>query len=240
MIRTFLFLAVGVVALVVLIWGYQYFQAPQDQSEVGISAGEASTAVVGPAATFNFTSDPVGAMPSTFEPMRTGQGEIGQWEVVEDATAEGGKVLAQLSADPTGNRFPLAAEQTYSAADVLASVRFKPISGRIDQAGGVVVRLVDADNYYVARANALEGNVGFYRVVDGQRQQLDGAPVQLSTGEWHTLAIRAEGDRFTVLFDGAKVLSTTDGTFSAAGRIGFWTKADSVTYFERLDASRLQ
>ena len=87
-------------------------------------------------------------------------------------------------------------------ADVEVSTRFKPVSGKEDQAGGLVVRLQDAENYYVTRANALEDNVRFYRVVKGRRQQLASASVKVAPGEWHSLTLRAEGNRFTVSFDG--------------------------------------
>jgi len=142
---------------------------------------------------------PVGPLPPEFlTSWRTGQGAVGDWRVVEDASASQSKAIAQLSADPTDFRFPLAVYQPLQAQDVEASVRFKAVSGRGDQAGGLAVRLADVDNYYVVRANALEDNVRLYRVVKGDWQQMASASTKVSSGAWHTLSLRAEGDRLSV------------------------------------------
>ena len=101
------------------------------------------------------------------------------------------------------------------------------------------MRLADSDNYYVARANALEDNVRFYRVVAGRREQLDGANLRVSPNEWHTLGVRAEGQRFTVSFDGKKLFSATDKTFAKAGSVALWTKSDSVTRFDQVTITTL-
>ena len=113
------------------------------------------------------------------------------------------------------------------------------MAGRIDQAGGIAVRLRDADNYYVVRANALEDNVRFYRVVKGRREQLEGADTKVTANEWHTLALRAEGERFTILFDGRTLFTATDATFGDTGNVALWTKADSVTRFDRIEIKTL-
>src|SRR6516165_3414807 len=122
--------------------------------------------------------------------------------------------------------------QRVSAKNIDVKIRFKPVAGKVDQAGGIIVRLITPDDHYVARANALEDNVRFYRVVKGKREQLKGANIKVATNEWHTLELRAEDDRFTVSFDGKQLYTARDDTFSGAGRVGLWTKADSVTYFE--------
>ncbi len=111
------------------------------------------------------------------EPARSSEGK---WTVTEDRTAAAGKVIEQISTDRTDYRFPLAIHESLSAANVDVEVRFKAVAGKTDQAGGIAVRLTDADNYYVARANALEDNVRFYRVVAGRREQLDGANLRVS------------------------------------------------------------
>ncbi|HEY2135253.1 MAG TPA: family 16 glycoside hydrolase, partial [Xanthobacteraceae bacterium] len=103
----------------------------------------------------------------------------------------------------------------------------------------IAVRLIDADNYYVVRANALEDNVRFYRMVKGRRQQVAGADVKVSAGAWHTLGLRADGNRFTVTFDGKDLYVATDDTMADAGRIALWTKADSVTRFDRIEIKTL-
>ena len=121
-----------------------------------------------------------GSPPAGFSFARTGQGSEGKWTVTEDRTAAAGKVIEQISTDRTDYRFPLAIHESLSAANVDVEVRFKAVAGKTDQAGGIAVRLTDADNYYVARANALEDNVRFYRVVAGRREQLEGANLRVS------------------------------------------------------------
>jgi hypothetical protein len=116
-----------------------------------------------------------------------------------------------------------------------ATIRFKAISGRVDRAGGIAVRVRTADDYYVARANALEDNVRFYRVIKGKREQLAGADIKVSSNEWHTLSLKADDQRFTVSFNGKVLYGATDATIAKAGRIALWTKADSITRFDRLD-----
>jgi hypothetical protein len=176
----------------------------------------------------------VGAAPTDFEFARTGQGEVGQWVVVEDSSADNGRAIEQSNTDRTDYRFPLAIHQPIAAKNVEVSIRFKPVSGKVDQAGGIAVRVTSPDDYYLVRANALEDNVRFYRIVKGRRQQLATANVKVASGAWHTLGIKAENDRFTVSFDGKMLHSTTDKTFSGPGRVALWTKSDSVTRFDQI------
>jgi hypothetical protein len=150
--------------------------------------------------------------PAGFTFARTGRGPDGEWAVVEDATASTGRAIEQTSTDRTDYRFPLAIPDSFSAADVAVELRFKAVGGRIDQAAGIAVRLADPDNYYVARANAMEDNVRFYRVVNGRRERLAGADLPVTANEWHTLGLRAEGERFTVTYDGKTLFSVTDKT----------------------------
>jgi hypothetical protein len=176
----------------------------------------------------------VGALPDGFDVARTGQGGPAQWIVAADGTAAGGRAIEQTSTDRTDYRFPLAIHRETSAANVDVAVRFKAVGGKVDQAAGIALRLRDADNYYVVRANALEDNVRFYRVVDGRREQLEGVDIKVTANEWHALGLRAEGDRFTIVFDGRQLFSASDRTFTGAGKIALWTKADSVTRFDQI------
>jgi hypothetical protein len=192
------------------------------------------------AQTITFADAPVGALPKDFVSALTGRGKAGRWEAVEDKTATGGKALAQLDPDRTDYRFPLAIFMPTVPADVEVTARFKPVAGKVDQVGGVVVRLADYDNYYLARANALEDNVNFYRVVGGKRKEITGAKMKVTPGEWHTLTLRAQGNAFTVLFDGKQALTAKDERFGAPGKVALWTKADSVTHFDRIDIKPLQ
>lgn len=175
-----------------------------------------------------------GSPPAGFSFARTGQGGEGEWTVTPDTTSPVGQAIEQSSTDRTDYRFPLAIHESLSAANIDVEIRFKAVAGKTDQAGGIAVRLQDADNYYVARANALEDNVRFYRVVNGRREQLDGANLKVSANEWHTLGLRAEGNRFTVSFNGKKLFSAMDKTFAAAGGVALWTKSDSVTRFDQV------
>ena len=188
----------------------------------------------------SFANTPVDGLPKDFVTALTGQGKSGKWVVVEDTTAEGGRALAQLDPDPTDYRFPLAIYVPTVPSDVEATTRFKAISGKEDQAGGVVVRLRDSNNYYIARANALENNVHFFRVVGGRRQELAGADTKVESGVWHTLTLRAEGSRFTVSFNGRQLFTHTDRTFGSPGKVALWTKADSVTRFDWIDIKPLK
>jgi hypothetical protein len=195
----------------------------------------ASWAQEGPIS-IDLSSYPVGPLPPDFlVTWRTGQGAPGEWRVIEDPTATHGKAIEQASGDPTDYRFPLAVYEPLAVQDAEVTVRFKAVAGKVDRAGGLAMRLTNADNYYVVRANALEDNVNLYRVVKGRRQQIAGAPAKVSSGEWHTLGLRAEGIRFSVSFDGKPLFAATDPTFSGLGKIALWTKAVSVTRFDRIE-----
>ena len=175
-----------------------------------------------------------GQLPEGFRVARTGQGPPSAWAVVDDPSVPAGRVLAQTSADQTDYRFPLAIYDAVNARDVEVTVRFKAVAGRVDRAGGIVVRLTDADNYYVVRANALEDNVNFYHVVRGSRRQIRGANTKVASDQWHTLSLKAVGDEFTIGFNDKALFSVRDGTFANAGKVALWTKADSVTRFDAL------
>src|SRR5450759_23779 len=181
----------------------------------------------------------VGMAPADFDFGRTGQGGAGQRVVTGDASATGGRAIEQSSTDRTDYRFPLAIYRPLSAKNVDVSVRFKAVAGSVDRAGGIAVRLIDSDNYYVVRANALEDNVRFYRVVKGRRVEITGANTKVTANEWHTLGLKAEGERFTVTFDGKELYRVTDKAITAAGRVALWTKADSVTRFDRIEIKTL-
>lgn len=176
----------------------------------------------------------VGAPPADFQFARTGQGSESRWTVVSDPTSFGGQVIEQSSTDRTDYRFPLAIFNSIVAKNVDVSISFKSVAGRVDQAGGIAVRVLDADNYYVVRANALEDNVRFYRLVKGRREQIDGANTKVAGNVWHKLGLKADGERFTIKFDGKILFTTSDKTFAGAGKIALWTKADSITRFDQI------
>jgi hypothetical protein len=190
--------------------------------------------------TFDFSADTVGQPPRGFVFGHTAKaGAPGTWIVQADGT---NRVLAQTNADATRSRFPVAVVQEVTTADVDLSVRFRPISGRIDQAAGLVWRYQDEDNYYLVRANALENNVVLYKIERGRRTDLPvkgvgrtyGASAKVPTNRWSTLRVVTTGPRFEVFYNAAKLYEVEDSTFTAAGRVGVWTKADSVTQFDDL------
>jgi len=171
-----------------------------------------------------------------FEFATTGGGAPGEWSIVRDDATQ---ALAQTGTDATNDRFPLAIYRPFAGRNVYVSIRFMPVAGNIDQAGGVVVRFTSAGDYYIARANALENNVRFYRVVGGKRQMIAGVDARVSSGAWHTLGIAARDDRFIILFNGRELFGATDPTLPGPGRVGLWTKADSVTWFESIKIKSL-
>jgi hypothetical protein len=190
--------------------------------------------------TFDFEQDAVGQPPKGFLFAHTAKtGAPGRWVVQQDG---GAKCLAQTDADRTRSRFPMAVVTDVSAADVDLSVRFKPISGRVDQAAGLVWRYQDENNYYIARANALEGNVVTYKVQHGTRTDLPlkgegrtyGKKADVPSQQWGTLRIVANGPRIEVYLNSDKLYEVEDTTFTTAGKVGVWTKADSITCFDDL------
>jgi len=182
----------------------------------------------------DFEATPVGQLPAGVTTALTGSGGPARWSVIEDATAPAGpKVLAQTSTDRTDLRFPLAIFEPI-VGDAAVGVKFRAVAGEVDRAGGIALRLSDAGNYYVVRANALEDNVRLYRVVGGQRIQFAGANTKVSSGAWHQLGLELRGNRFEVFFNGKSLFTATDATFARPGRVALWTKADSVTHFDDL------
>ncbi len=189
----------------------------------------------GQSITYNFDSDSPGGMPAKFHSARTGQGTEGRWVVLAEPTAPSKpNVVAQTSTDSTDYRFPLLIADDGSFRDLELSVKFKAVSGNVDRAGGLVFRLKDANNYYVVRANASEDNYRLYHVVDGRRRQFAGANIKVTSGEWHELKVECVGNKIICYYDGQKKIEATDETFKDPGKVGLWTKADSVTYFDDL------
>jgi len=154
----------------------------------------------------------------------------GSWTVEETSDAPSGKrVLVQRAVK---NAFNVIVAPSGPYADVDVSVRFKPISGREDASAGIVFRFADG-KYYVVRANALEDNFRFYYFERGRRQLASARVTPPALGRWHALRVVAVGERVQASLDGAVLLDHRDARFRA-GRVGLWTKADSVTAFDDL------
>jgi len=190
---------------------------------------------------WNFDKEVAGKAPPGFTFSRTGNGKLGRWVVQEDKSApSGANVLAQLDSNDTDDRFPIAVANEPLLRNLRLSVRCKPVSGKVDQACGLVFRYRDENNYYVTRANALEDNVRLYYVASGKRYQFASWSGRVQSGSWHELRADANGDRFEVYWDGKKIIDAQDPTFQQAGKVGVWTKADSITYFDDLTVVPLE
>lgn len=204
-------------------------------SQIKESEPPAPVQAAGKALAYNFDSDPVGKLPTHFHSALTGQGTEETWVVKQDETAPSTpNVLAQTSTDDTDYRFPLAVLDEGSFKDLDLSVKFKAVSGKVDQAAGLAFRYQDQNNYYIVRANALEDNYRLYHVVNGRRRQFAGANFRVTPNQWHTLRVECIGNQIKCYYDSELKITATDDTFKEAGKVGLWTKADSVTHFDDL------
>ena len=175
----------------------------------------------------NFDSSAVGTLPDGWKAGVTGTGTP-RWSVERDATAPSAPNVLKQSGRGT---FPWCVKDA-SLADGVVEVKMKPVSGREDQAGGVVWRWKDGDNYYVARANALENNVSLYYTERGSRKTIKYVDAPVATNAWHTLRVEFLGTHIRVILDGVARIELDDSHIVGAGAVGVWTKADSVTLFD--------
>ena len=178
--------------------------------------------------TVNFDDLKTGASPPSWTATKTGKGDA-KWEIVADSSAPSKPNVLKQSGEAT---YPVCFKDDTSLKDGFVEVKFKPVSGKEDQAGGIIWRAKDADNYYIARANALEDNVTIYHTIKGKRVSFKNVNTPVKSGEWHTLRVDFSGNKFTVTFDGKQVIDATDDSFADSGKVGVWTKADSVTLFD--------
>jgi hypothetical protein len=180
------------------------------------------------AETVNFDDLKSGAAPAGWTATQTGSG-VAKWTIEKDESAPSKPNVLKQSGQAT---FPVCFKNDANLKDGFVEVKFKPVAGKEDQAGGVIWRVQDANNYYISRANALEDNVTIYHTINGKRVAFKNINTKVTSGVWHTLRVDFEGNKFTVIFDGNKVIEATDASFANAGKVGVWTKADSVTAFD--------
>ena len=180
------------------------------------------------AQTVNFDNLPLGAPPPGWTATKTGSGNP-KWTIERDDSAPSKPNVLKQSGQGT---YPVCIKDDTNLQDGFVEVKFKPISGKEDQAGGLVWRAKDANNYYIARANALEDNVTIYHTINGRRTEKKRTSTKVSSNAWHTLRVDFRANHFTVTFDGKKAIEWDDATFKDAGKVGVWTKADSVTLFD--------
>jgi hypothetical protein len=181
----------------------------------------------GQTAEWNFDTDPAGAPPPGVEVFS------GAWVVrPEQGAPTPPNALCQTATAP----FPAICLSDGVYTDVEMSVRFKPLSGQEDQAAGIIFRVQDRDNYYILRANALENNVMFFLYASGKRSILKRSSANVPSGQWQELKVEVVGNRFRGFLDGKQVIEVTDDSYRA-GKVGLWTKADSVTCFDSVRAA---
>src|SRR5688500_1660339 len=180
---------------------------------------------------------------SGFHSTVTGEGKPGLWRVLEDevpssipkllpdAPTPKKSVLAQLSQDATDEHYPILVYTNETFGDFTFTTRLKCVSGAVEQMAGVVFRYQDEKNYYYIRASAKGSTFRFFKMVNGERSPPIGPEIEIPTGVWHTLSIECKGNKIRTLFNGQPIIpELTDNSFGF-GRIGFWTKSDSVSYF---------
>jgi hypothetical protein len=199
-----------------------------------IAAGGSTPSLL--AGTVGFDNAKPGKLPPHWTGTVTGTGAA-KWNVEREDSAPSKPNVLKQSGE---GKYPICIKDDTTLKDGFVEVKFKPLSGKEDQAGGVIWRVQDKDNYYVCRANALEDNVVLYKTVAGKRSALDivgrksgyGVKEKVAPAEWHTLRVEFQGHHFKVSFDGKHLFDVEDSTFADAGKVGVWTKADSVTIFD--------
>jgi len=178
--------------------------------------------------TDNFDKAQTGSLPADWTCGVTGGGSP-KWTVEADAAAPSQPNLLKQSGS---GKFPWCVKKAVSIADGYVEVKFRPLEGKEDQAGGIVWRWKDGDNYYVARANALENNVSLYHTTNGRRVTTKYVDAPVATNQWHVLRVEFAGQGIKVLLDGKPYIELSDHHISGAGAVGVWTRADSVTEFD--------
>jgi hypothetical protein len=180
--------------------------------------------------TINFESGEASVPPKGFTATFTGNEQLKEWKTVND---NNNKVVAQLAKNK-GDYYNLLVLDKQGYTDMTLSAKIKAVSGNEDQGGGLVWRYMDNNNYYVARYNPLENNLRFYRVVNGKRKQLESKTSNIPSGTWFILSIKMTGSKVECSLNGEKMIEASDETFTKAGLVGLWTKADAVSYFDEL------
>lgn len=175
-------------------------------------------------AAFNFDNEVAGQLPTDW------RAATSTWMIASDGTNKAMKQTAKNE----GDRFNICVQNKLKYQNFEMEVRIKALEGEEDQGGGLVWRYIDAKNYYIARANPLENNYRVYKVVNGNRKQIQSADVKMKTGEWFTLKVVMNGSKIDCYYNGDKLLSLTDDSYKNAGSVGFWSKADAVSLFDDL------
>ncbi len=182
-----------------------------------------------------FDAQQPGALPEAWTAGATNpQGPVANWAIAADPTAPTGPNVLALSSTnhSSSGTFNLCWMDRIPFRDGTIELAFKAVAGEEDQGGGPIWRVKDANNYYICRANPLEGNFRLYFVKDGARKQLASAKVEVTSGQWHQIKIAHIGTHIECWLNGIKLLEADDATIPESGGVGVWTKADAVTWFD--------
>lgn len=193
---------------------------------------------------FDWAGAKANELPKGFRPALSGTGQPGEWKIIFDEAPSAlpaispkavnrnvRPVLAQVSKDRTDTRYPMLLFEGEMFGDFTITTQFKIVDGIDEQMAGIAFRVQDERNYYYIRASALGGNVNFFKVQDGQLVGPIGAKAEIPKGVWQELTIQCEGNQIKCSLNGAEIIpALRDNTFSS-GKVGFWTKSDSVSYF---------
>jgi hypothetical protein len=194
---------------------------------------------------FTFENTHLDKVPPHWSVTYTGRkGEIPTWKIIND---NGNKVLAQLSKDNPNYHFNVVTFDDFEVKNIELQVKMKGVHGNMDQGGGFVWRYTDKNNYYVVRANPLEDNVVLYKVKNGKRTDLPivekgrtyGVDVKPLGNKWNTLKLKVKDNLFTIYLNDQQIFQVQDTTFSNSGKIGLWTKADAITYFDDFQINKI-
>jgi len=194
---------------------------------------------------FTFNNYEFGKIPSGWTQYFTGKGDATDWKILDE---NDNSILAQLSEDNPNYHFNEIVFDGIEIRNVELKVRMKGVDGEMDQGGGFVWRFIDADNYYVVRANPLEDNVVLYKVENGKRTDLPvlgkgrtyGVEVEQLGSDWNDLKLTVIDNLFTVYLNNKQIFQVKDETFTNAGKVGLWTKADAVTYFDDFQVTSIE
>jgi hypothetical protein len=203
-----------------------------------------AVSAVGAEIKIDFADLAAGQTPTNFHAALAGGGRPGEWKILMDEVPpllapfspqapvlSRRAVVAQTGDDPTDERFPMLVYDGETFKDFKFTTRFKIVSGATEQMAGVVFRFQNASNFYVIRASALGHNLRYYKVVGGVRSDPIGPQMDISVGTWHTLAVQCLGNQITCWLDDKLVMPPLNDNTFGAGKIGFWTKSDAVSYF---------
>lgn len=239
-----LLLAISLLACFLACGNRQSSLTPEQQAEINQRAQFPDTLKPQSTWLFGFENLPLGQLPAGWLQHFTGGGST-DWKVTDD---NGNPVLAQLRSDNPSTHFNIVVNDSINAKDMVLRVRLKGAQGGHDRGGGFVWRFIDKDNHYIVRANPLEDNVVLYKMENGKRSDLPlvglgktyGLDVPKLGDGWNDLRLTVRGDLFTVFLNDKEVFKVQDGTFSNAGKVGLWTKADAVTMFDDFEIKKFE